>query len=183
MKRRQFVAAAGVLLGARCAKATSGLDDEAAVKRVIGDYYCVFYRELDKQKYRALLTDDYLLLESHPATVGVDVARGDSPLDQNRESGVRPRFAPGVLNGLRHRRSPVRPRLRRLAPLSAFVEGSAVENASRHAESLQILQVTGYALPERRRKGLAGRLRVRLVGEDDRIFRSRTAPAGPRYCQ
>jgi hypothetical protein len=64
LKRRQFVAAAGVLLGARCAKATSGVDDEAAVKGVISDYYSVFYKELDKQKYRALLTDDYLLLEN-----------------------------------------------------------------------------------------------------------------------
>ncbi len=64
MKRRQFVAAAGVLLGAGCAKATSGVDDEAAVKRVIGEYYSVFYRELDKPKYRSLLTDDYLLLEN-----------------------------------------------------------------------------------------------------------------------
>jgi hypothetical protein len=65
MKRRQFVAAAGVLLGAGCAKSlTSGGDDEAAVKRVISDYYGVFYREFDKQKYRSLLTDDYLLLEN-----------------------------------------------------------------------------------------------------------------------
>jgi hypothetical protein len=64
MKRRQFVAAAGVLLGAGCAKAMSGVDDEGAVKRVISDYYSVFYRELDKPKYRALLTDDYLLLEN-----------------------------------------------------------------------------------------------------------------------
>lgn len=64
MKRRQFVAAAGVLLGAGCAKAMPGVDDEAAVKRVIGDYYGVFYREFDKQKYRSLLTDDYLLLEN-----------------------------------------------------------------------------------------------------------------------
>jgi hypothetical protein len=64
MKRRQFVVAAGVLLGAGCAKTMPGVDDEAAVKRVISDYYSVFYRELDKQKYRALLTDDYLLLEN-----------------------------------------------------------------------------------------------------------------------
>ncbi len=64
MKRRQFVAAAGVLLGAGCAKAISGVDDDAAVKQVMSDYYGVFYRELDKAKYRSLLTDDYLLLEN-----------------------------------------------------------------------------------------------------------------------
>jgi ketosteroid isomerase-like protein len=28
------------------------------------DFYAVFYKERDKQKYRSLLTDDYLLLEN-----------------------------------------------------------------------------------------------------------------------
>lgn len=45
MERRELVAGAGVLLPV------------AAV-------YSTFYTELDKQKYRTLLTEDYLLFES-----------------------------------------------------------------------------------------------------------------------
>jgi hypothetical protein len=39
-------------------------DEAAAVKGIISDFYAVFYKERDKQKYRSLLTDDYLLLEN-----------------------------------------------------------------------------------------------------------------------
>jgi ketosteroid isomerase-like protein len=64
MRRREFIAATGVLLGATCAPSVSGAaDDSAAVKQVVRDVYSVFYADRDKQKYRSLLTEDYLLLD------------------------------------------------------------------------------------------------------------------------
>jgi ketosteroid isomerase-like protein len=39
-------------------------DEESALKKAIDAYYSVYYRERDIKKYRALLTNDYLLLES-----------------------------------------------------------------------------------------------------------------------
>ena len=63
MNRRQFIAGAGVLLGAACAPSVSAADDASAVKQLIKDIYSVFYRDRDRQKYRSLLTEDYLLLE------------------------------------------------------------------------------------------------------------------------
>jgi lactoylglutathione lyase len=38
--------------------------DEAAVKQAVRQVYSVFYGDLDKEKYRSLLTDDYVLLEN-----------------------------------------------------------------------------------------------------------------------
>ena len=63
MKRREFIAGTGMLLGATCALSASAADDSAAVKQVVRDVYSVFYENRDKQKYRLLLTEDYLLLE------------------------------------------------------------------------------------------------------------------------
>ena len=63
MKRRQFIAGAGVLLGAACAPTGSAADDESAVKQLIKDVYSVFYGDRNRRKYRSLLTEDYLLLE------------------------------------------------------------------------------------------------------------------------
>lgn len=39
-------------------------DDTSAVKQAIRNDYSVFYQDRDQQKYRSLLTDDYLLLEN-----------------------------------------------------------------------------------------------------------------------
>jgi ketosteroid isomerase-like protein len=63
MERREFIAGAGLLAAAGYAPSVPAADDEAAVKQVIKDLYSVFYRDRDKQKYRSLLTEDYLLLE------------------------------------------------------------------------------------------------------------------------
>jgi len=63
MKRREFIAAAGLTLGAGRARTVSAADDSAAIQQVIKDCYSIFYTDRDKERYRSLLTDDYLLLE------------------------------------------------------------------------------------------------------------------------
>ncbi len=84
MQRRDFVAEAVFLMGLATAphvRASGGAhveaesgetlgtpvqsrDEDAAVKRAVSEFYSVFYQEQDTGKYRALLTDDYLLLEN-----------------------------------------------------------------------------------------------------------------------
>ena len=61
MKRREFIAAAGLTLGA--VRNVSAADESAAIQQVIKDCYSIFYTDRDKERYRSLLTDDYLLLE------------------------------------------------------------------------------------------------------------------------
>ena len=39
-------------------------DELAAVKQLVSDYYSVYYTDLNERRYRALLTEDYLLLEN-----------------------------------------------------------------------------------------------------------------------
>ena len=68
MRRRDFVAGTGLLLGAvvlpGVADAEAAAPDDAeAVKQLIRDYYSVYFISLDKPRYRSLLTEDYLLLE------------------------------------------------------------------------------------------------------------------------
>jgi ketosteroid isomerase-like protein len=63
MKRREFIAGTGMLIGSACAPSVLAADDDAAVKQAVEDFYSVYYVNLDKKKYRSLLTEDYLLLE------------------------------------------------------------------------------------------------------------------------
>ncbi|HEV8482044.1 MAG TPA: nuclear transport factor 2 family protein [Blastocatellia bacterium] len=85
MKRREFIAGTGVLIGATCAPSVSAADDAAAVKQAVNDCYSVFYVSLDKQKYRSLLTEDYLLLE-HGELLDVE---GDIALMPAPDSGYK----------------------------------------------------------------------------------------------
>jgi hypothetical protein len=64
MKRREFIAGTGMLIGSACAPSVLAADDDAAVKQAVEDFYSVYYVNLDKKKYRSLLTEDYLLLEN-----------------------------------------------------------------------------------------------------------------------
>jgi hypothetical protein len=64
VERRKFIAGTGMLLSAAYAPSVLAADDTAAVKQLIKDFYSVFYVNLDKQKYRSLLTEDYQLLEN-----------------------------------------------------------------------------------------------------------------------
>lgn len=63
MNRRDFLGATGFVV-AGAYTSPSGLQDEGpAVTRAVEGYYAA-YRGLDKAKYRACLTDDYVLLEN-----------------------------------------------------------------------------------------------------------------------
>lgn len=62
MERREFVAGAGVLLANGHLPHEGSADDAAAVRKTVADVYAA-YSGFDQQKYRALLTGDYLLLE------------------------------------------------------------------------------------------------------------------------
>jgi ketosteroid isomerase-like protein len=64
MNRRRFIAAATLLTSTACRKTRPAAASGEAAKQVIADYYDLFYRRLDERGYRALLTDDYLLLEN-----------------------------------------------------------------------------------------------------------------------
>jgi hypothetical protein len=66
MKRRQFIKASALLITASVApNSLPAADDESSrLKQAILDYYNVYYSDRDKNKYRALLSRDYLLLEN-----------------------------------------------------------------------------------------------------------------------
>lgn len=66
MKRREFISSAGMTLAIAATMSTGALeaDDLSELKRVAVDYYKIYYIDLDKAKYRSMLTDDYLLLEN-----------------------------------------------------------------------------------------------------------------------
>jgi hypothetical protein len=65
MKRREFMVGAGLLAGMPATSlAAASPDDEVVLKKALGDYYSVYYRERNVEKYRALLAKDYLLLEN-----------------------------------------------------------------------------------------------------------------------
>lgn len=66
-------------------EAPSAADDAMAVKQAITDVYSTFYVDFDKQKYRTLLTEDYLLLEQGKL---LDI-EGDLALMPARDSGYR----------------------------------------------------------------------------------------------
>src|SRR5262245_59150104 len=63
MKRREFLAVSGSALASANAFPSASQDQAEAVKHAVESYYAA-YRGLDKAKYRACLTEDYLLLEN-----------------------------------------------------------------------------------------------------------------------
>ena len=65
MKRKAFIKASAMLIGTAATPETilAAEDDAALLKQIVADYYRIFFVDLDQDKYRALLTDDYLLLE------------------------------------------------------------------------------------------------------------------------
>lgn len=67
MKRRQFIltgtgALAGALIAPTAARAVDASEEES-VRQFVKDDYFAFYVLMDREKYRAMLADDYLLLE------------------------------------------------------------------------------------------------------------------------
>lgn len=63
MNRRSFVGAAGSIVAGAYAQPSGSPEQAAAIKQAVEGYYAA-YRGLDKAKYRACLTDDYVLLEN-----------------------------------------------------------------------------------------------------------------------
>jgi len=63
MQRRDFLIGSGMLAAAGWASQPVA-DDTAALKDLVRADYDIFYRQRDPVKYRALLTNDYLLLEN-----------------------------------------------------------------------------------------------------------------------
>ena len=63
MNRRDFISAAGSVLAGAQALPEASQDQAGAIRQAVERYYAA-YRGLDKAKYRACLTDDYLLLEN-----------------------------------------------------------------------------------------------------------------------
>jgi hypothetical protein len=90
MDRRHFVTASALLIGAGCATGQPpATADAVAIKQVMADYYETFFRTRDQAKYRALLTDDYLLLENGEVldTAG-DIASMPTPDSEYQRSDV-----------------------------------------------------------------------------------------------
>lgn len=63
INRRDFVGATASIFAGMQAVPSAAADDAAAIKRAVEGYYAA-YRGLDKAKYRACLTSDYVLLEN-----------------------------------------------------------------------------------------------------------------------
>ncbi len=53
-----------MVIGAALAPEVLAADNVSTLKRMVADYYKVYYLDLDKKKYRSMLTDDYVLLEN-----------------------------------------------------------------------------------------------------------------------
>lgn len=63
MNRRDFVGTTGSLVAVGYVLPRAGHDETAAIRHAVETYYAT-YRGRDTAKYRACLTDDYLLLEN-----------------------------------------------------------------------------------------------------------------------
>ena len=58
-------------------------DDASILKRMVVDYYKVYYLDLDKKKYRSMLTEDYVLLENGEIiSLEKDVSQMPTPQDE-----------------------------------------------------------------------------------------------------
>jgi ketosteroid isomerase-like protein len=63
MNRRGFIGTAGSVIAGANAVPGFQRDEAAAIRQAVERYYAA-YRGLDKTRYRACLTDDYVLLEN-----------------------------------------------------------------------------------------------------------------------
>jgi ketosteroid isomerase-like protein len=90
MKRRNFITASGIFLaaGAYLPDALAA-EDVATVKQLLEDWYSIFYTKLDKEKYRAMLTKEYLLLENGEILdADGDIALMPRPEDEYKRTDV-----------------------------------------------------------------------------------------------
>jgi hypothetical protein len=91
MKRKEFIKASVMLVGAAVAPGAmrAAADEIAILKQLLADYYRLFFVDVDEEKYRALLTGDYLLLE-HGVIQDVekDISFMPKPADEYRRVDV-----------------------------------------------------------------------------------------------
>lgn len=89
MKRRDFISASATFAVAAYVPEVFASDDSASVKKFIEDWYYTYYVKLDKEKYLATLTDDYLLLENGEIfDAAGDTALIPSPADEYKRKDV-----------------------------------------------------------------------------------------------
>ena len=62
MKRKKIILV--LLIISLCTLKVFAGDDEEAVKQTIKNYYYLYFVKMDKNAYRSILTDDYLILEN-----------------------------------------------------------------------------------------------------------------------
>ena len=62
-------------------------DDATVLKGILADYYRLFFVDVDQEQYRALLTDDYLLLENGSIQdIEKDISSMPKPEDDYRRT-------------------------------------------------------------------------------------------------
>jgi ketosteroid isomerase-like protein len=88
MDRRQLLAGTGtLLLASALAPRAEASEDSKAIMHLVAEAYDVYYTRLDKQKYRAMLTDDYLLLENGEIMdANADIALMPTPQDEYKRT-------------------------------------------------------------------------------------------------
>jgi ketosteroid isomerase-like protein len=88
MKRKEFIKASAMLVAAAAPGTVhAAANDAALLKQIVADYYRLFFVEVDKDKYRALLTDDYLLLEHGDIQdIEKDISFMPKPADEYRRT-------------------------------------------------------------------------------------------------
>jgi hypothetical protein len=87
MKRKEFIKAIAMVIGAAATPETlhAVTDDAAVLKQMVADYYRIYFVEVDQSKYRALLSDDYQLLEGGDIQdVEKDISFMPKPADEYR---------------------------------------------------------------------------------------------------
>ena len=62
MKRKKIIL--GLLIVSLCTLKVFAGDDGGAVKQAVKNYYYLYFVKMDKNEYRSILTDDYLILEN-----------------------------------------------------------------------------------------------------------------------
>ena len=89
MKRKEFITRSASLLGSAAVPKVfaARLEEASELRSKVRDYYHVYYAELDHVRYRALLTDDYLLLEhGEVLDAAKDISLMPKPEDEYRRT-------------------------------------------------------------------------------------------------
>lgn len=90
MNRSQFLTGAGALLGTAlfpAAARAATTEESEIIKQIARDYFFTFFNLQDKAKFRAMLTDDYLILEhGELLDLAGDLALMPGPADEYKRT-------------------------------------------------------------------------------------------------